>query len=344
MPIESTARTRFFAGALVAAALSLSAAPVWADDKTDACDAAASARFDADRPTAATPVDLAKIDSAKAIAACEAAVAAAPTDRRQIYQLGRAYLAAKTYPKALDAFKKASDMGSAMAMSDLASMNEAGLGTPKDANAARSLSEKAADAGNAQAQFNLAVMLIGGKGGAKDYTKARALLEKAATAKLPKALFRLGYMQELGLGGPVELEKARINYVACSNDPTPGIGQPVCQRRLGFLLETGKLGRTDPTAAKILFEKAAASGDIDSMRALGQVYEKGAGVPKDYAKARDYYEKAAAKGDSGAMRLIAGLYEKGLGVPRDANAARQWLDKAKSAAETEKALKDAGAE
>jgi TPR repeat protein len=44
------------------------------------------------------------------------------------------------------------------------------------------------------------------------------------------------------------------------------------------------------------------------------------------------------------MKLMAGLYEKGLGVPKDANQARQWLEKAKTAAETEKALREAGAE
>ncbi|MFX6254437.1 hypothetical protein ABTF84_19935, partial [Acinetobacter baumannii] len=85
-------------------------------------------------------------------------------------------------------------------------------------------------AGNPQAEFNLAVMLMAGKGGAKDLPKARLLLEKAVAAQVPKAAGRLGFMQELGAGGPVELEKARANYVLCSNDPTPKVGQPVCQR------------------------------------------------------------------------------------------------------------------
>lgn len=345
MPFQMTARTSVLAGLAIAAGVSLAAMSVArADEKIDACDAAAAAKFDKDRPSAVTPVELSKIDVAKATSACEAAVAANSSERRVVYELGRTYLAAKDYPKAYENFKKASDMGSAMATSDLASMTELGLGTTKDPAAARTLSEKAADAGNPQAEFNLAVMLMAGKGGAKDLPKARLLLEKAVATQVPKAAGRLGFMQELGAGGPVELEKARANYVLCANDPTPKVGQPVCQRRLGFLLETGKLGRTDPTAAKILFEKSAASGDVDSLRALGQVYELGKGVPKDYAKAREFYEKAAAKGDSGAMKLMAGLYEKGLGVPKDTNQARQWLEKAKTAAETEKALREAGAE
>jgi TPR repeat protein len=314
--------------------------PAAAGETSDACDAAAAARFDTDRPASVTPVALAKIDGTKAQAACEASVAATPTDRRQVYELGRVYLAAKNYPKALESFKRASDLGSAIATSDLASMIEAGLGTAKDPAAARALAEKAATAGNPQAQFNLAVMYEIGAGGMKDLTKARALLDKAAKAGVPKAAARLGYQQELGIGGPADPTSARISYIACMNEPEPGAYQSLCQRRLGFLQATGKLGKPDFTAARILFEKSSANGDIVSLRALGQLYEMGKGVPVDFAKARDFYEKAAAKGDAGAMRQLAIMYEKGLGVPRDGAKARSWTEQSKTAIETEKALKD----
>jgi TPR repeat protein len=340
-----TARTAIVAGFALAALVSIvNAAPARADDKSTACDTAAAARFDQDRPTGVTPVELDKIDVAKAQAACEASVAANSGDRRQIYQLGRVYLAAKDYPKALDNFKKASDAGSAMATSDLASMTMAGLGMAKDPAAARALSEKAAASGNAQAQFNLGVMYQQGHGGARDYVKSRGLMEKAAAAGVPKAYFRLGFQQELGMGGPADMQKARASYLACSNEPTPGSYQPMCQRRLGFMIDTGKLGKADPVAAKILFERAAEAGDVDSLRALGQVYEMGKGVPRDYAKARDYYEKGAAKGDAGSMSQLAGLYERGLGVPRDAAKAKNWLEKSKAAEDTQKALMSSSGE
>jgi TPR repeat protein len=340
-----TARMAAIAGFAISAVIALIGPhAAAAEDLTAACDTAAGARFDQDRPPSVPPVDLAGIDVAKATTACQASAAATPSDRRQIYQLGRAYLAAKDYAKAFDAFKKASDLGSAMAMSDLATMTEAGLGTTRDPVAARALAEKSASAGNAQGIFVFALMNANGHGGPKDLVKARTLMERAAEAGVPKARFQFGYAAELGLGGPVDLQKARTAYVACSNEPTPGSSQAVCQRRLGFLMATGKFGRPDFTAAKILFDKAANTGDVDATRALGQLYERGDGVPKDYAKAREYYEKAAAKGDSGAMRLLAGIYERGEGVPRDAAAAKSWNDRAKAAGDTEKALKDAGTE
>jgi TPR repeat protein len=314
------------------------AGPARADDKTDACDAAAAAQFDQDRPSAIKPVLLDKIDAAKAQAACEASVAANPTDRRQIYELGRAYLAAKDYPKAIDSFKKASDLGSAMATSDLASVHSAGLGTPKDPAAARALAEKAAAAGNALAEFDLGVMYQLGHGGPKDLAKARGLVEKAAAAGVAKAYFRLGYLDEMGAGGPADFAGAKTNYAKCIDQPVPNPDQAVCERRLGFLYETGKLGAIDAKAAFDLFQKSAALGDADSLRALGQVYAMGRGVPRDYVKARAYFEKAAAKGDPVAMRELATIYDRGLGVPRDAAKGKDWTDQSKAAEETQKAL------
>jgi len=335
-------RRTAIAGLALCGALALIPSPARADGALDACDALAAARFDQERPANVTPVDLPQIDGAKARPACEAAVAAVPAERRAIYELGRVQLAAKDYAAAFDSFKKASDLGSAMATADLATMYDLGIGRAKDPVTARGLAQKAADAGNPLAAFNLAVMVQSGRGGPKDPAKARGLLEKATAAGVPRAFARLGYAQELGIGGPIDLQKAKATYTTCANDPTPGVGQPLCQRRLGFLYDTGALGRGDPTAAKLLFEKAAAGGDIEALRALGQVYEMGKGVHPDYAKARDYYEKAAAKGDAGAMRLLGLLYERGLGVPRDAAKAKSWADKAKTAADTEQALKEAG--
>jgi len=330
---------------LVVAAFALSlvgsivaAGPARADEKTDACDAAAAAQFDQDRPASVTPVGLDKIDAAKAQSACEAAVAANPADRRLIYELGRAYLAAKDYPKALDLFKKASDLGSAMATSDLANMYIVGLGTTKDLAKARALSEKAANAGNMDAAFNLGVMYQKGHGGPKDFTKARDLFEKAAAAGVAKAYFRLGYLEEMGGGGPASYDAAKANYVKCSEAALPAPQQAVCERRLGFLYDTGKFGRIDGKAAFDLFQKAAAKGDVESLRALGQVYEMGRGVPRDYVMAREFFEKAAAKGDPDAMQKLAEIYERGLGVPRDPAKGKYWLDQSKAAADTEKAL------
>src|ERR1700730_14238579 len=63
------------------------------------CDRLAAIDVDPDRPSSIPGIPVNAIDAAAAVPACEAAVVVAGEDRRIIFQLGRAYGAAKLYEK-----------------------------------------------------------------------------------------------------------------------------------------------------------------------------------------------------------------------------------------------------
>ena len=73
-------------------------------------------------------------------------------------------------------------------------------------------------------------------------------------------------------------------------------------------------------------ERAAASGDVHSLRLLGAVYEGlEAGAPQpDPALARNYYRRAAEAGDRDAGWMLARLLRNGSGGPADAAEALLW--------------------
>ena len=61
---------------------------------------------------------------------------------------------------------------------------------------------------------------------------------------------------------------------------------------------------------------------------LGMFYLNGHGVKQDYAQARSWFEKAAAQGDVSSMRMLGNIYVEGLGVPKNLQQARAWYEKA----------------
>ena len=84
-----------------------------AQDETGAalaeCDRAAASDIDPERPTSVSGVLLRAVDP-QAVSVCEAAVKAAPGNRRLIFQLGRAYEAAKEYEKARAQYARSDEL------------------------------------------------------------------------------------------------------------------------------------------------------------------------------------------------------------------------------------------
>lgn len=73
-------------------------------------------------------------------------------------------------------------------------------------------------------------------------------------------------------------------------------------------------------------QRAAAHGDVQSLRILGAVYEGlEAGAPRpDPALARNYYRRAAEAGDRDAGWMLARLLRNGSGGPADLAEALRW--------------------
>jgi TPR repeat protein len=69
----------------------------------------------------------------------------------------------------------------------------------------------------------------------------------------------------------------------------------------------GTGGPKDDTAARALFEKAAAQNHVQALDWMGAFVLSGRGGPQDTAAAKAYYEKAAALGNEDARAALERL-------------------------------------
>src|SRR5438128_3190556 len=224
------------------------------------CDRLAADPSDPDKPADVKGVSqVATGDIATAIKYC---AVAGKTQRRAMYQLGRAYASSGQMPEAIAAWRKAADKGSSSAMVELGVAYGTGSGVARDEAQARKLFEKAAQAGNPRGVSNLAA--LGGTGGAApaDPAQARALLGKAAETNA-EAQYQLGVMLSEGTGGAKDDVTARALFEKAAAQNHPG-----ALERMGAFAQEGRGGDKDVTAAKAYYEKAAALGNEDAKVAL----------------------------------------------------------------------------
>ena len=104
------------------------------------------------------------------------------------------------YTEAARWYRKAADQGFAGAQYKLGVMYQNGRGVPLDFAEAMKWHRKAADQGDASAQVNLGVMYKQGLGVSQDYAGALKWYRKAADQGDATAQFNLGTMYELGQG------------------------------------------------------------------------------------------------------------------------------------------------
>jgi uncharacterized protein len=231
------------------------------------CDRLAADPTDPDKPADVKgAADIAPSDVATAIKFCKIA---APSSRRALFQLGRAYAANGQLAEAIAAYRKAIDKGSTAAMVELGILYAAGSGVAKDEAQARALFERAAAAGNPRGVTRLTALSGGGGAGAgppADPAQARAMLMKAAEQNSAEAQYQLGVMYAEGTGGP-----------------------------------------KDDVAARAMFEKAAAQGHAEALDWLGSFVLSGRGGPQDTKAAKGYYEQAAALGNEDAKAALKRL-------------------------------------
>lgn len=227
------------------------------------CDRVAADPSDPDKPADVKGMaEIAASDIATAIRFCKQA---APSSRRAMFALGRAYAANRQTGEAIAAWRKAADKGSSAAMVELGVAYATGAGVAKDEAQARKLFEKAAQAGNPRGVSNLAA--LGGAGGAApaDPAQARALLGKAAETNA-EAQYQLGLMLSEGTGGAKDDVAARALFEKAAAQNHPG-----ALERMGAFAQEGRGGPRDKDAAKAYYERAAALGDEDAKKALERI-------------------------------------------------------------------------
>lgn len=323
------------------------------------CDQAAASPLDKNRPADVAGVVPDKIEPKIAIPACEAALKAAPNDPRIMFQLGRAYFAAKAYESARTQYAKADEIGYPLAANNLASIYGDGLGVVADGPRSMTLLEKAANGGVGLAMNNLGVKYLNGSGVSKDAIFARAWFRKGAEAGNIDAMNEYGVMVYNGLGGSKDLSEARRWFRKAADD-----GNIYALRNYGDMLKDGEGGEKNLIEARQVLQKAAIAGNRDAAYSFGVMLRdgeggvqnenearhwlgraaeadhdtamnyyawmllKGVGGAKDEAEARRWFQKGAAKGDHYSMTTYGWMLNNGHGGPADRTAAKLWYEKA----------------
>jgi uncharacterized protein len=222
------------------------------------CDRLAADPADPDKPADVKGVaQVAASDIATSIKYC---AVAGKTQRRAMYQLGRAYASSGQMTEAIAAWRKAADKGSTSAMVELGVAYGTGTGVARDEAQARKLFERAAEAGNPRGVSNLAA--LGGGGTPADPARSRELLGRAAETNA-EAQYQLGVMLSEGSGGQKDDAGARAMF-----EKAAAQNHPAALERMGAFAAEGRGGPKDSTAAKSYYERAAALGDEDAKKAL----------------------------------------------------------------------------
>jgi TPR repeat protein len=119
---------------------------------------------------------------------------------------------------------------------------------------------KAADKGSSSAMVELGVLYGTGAGVARDEAQARKLFERAAQAGNPRGVSNLA-----ALGGGASSDPARGRELLSKAAET----NAEAQYQLGMMLAEGNGGARDDTAARALFEKAAAQNHPGALERMG---------------------------------------------------------------------------
>ena len=293
---------------------------------TLACDLAAASPTEKSRPFGVPGVFLASIDPKIAIPACQEAAAAAPENPQTLFQLGRAYAAAKANESARAYVQKASDLGYPPAQASLAVFYAFGVGelARNDEEALR-LSKLAADQGDGLGHNNIGFFYEFGRGGLpKDDNAAAQHYKLAAEAGEPRGQHNVGRFHQTGRGGleADERQAARLFKLAAEQRYAPA------EVNLGFFYETGRggLAKDDGEAVR-LYQRAAEQGNALGQHNLGFMYETGrGGLPKDDREAVRLYQRAAEQRSASGRHELGRFYQFGRGglAPDDREAARLY--------------------
>jgi TPR repeat protein/ABC-type uncharacterized transport system substrate-binding protein len=317
---------RVGAAAALTFVLVLPAFPQDQQDATLACDRAAASPTDKNRPFGVPAVFFASIDPQVAIPACQEAAAAAPENPRILFQLGRAYTAAKAYEAARAYFQKASDLGYPPAQANLGTFYAIGRGgLARDDEEALRLSRLAADQGDGLGHNNIGFFYESGRGGLpKDDNAAAQHYKFAAEAGEAWGQYNVGRFYQAGRGGLIanDREAARLYKLAADQRHAPA------EVNLGFFYETGRGGLPeDDREALGLYQRAAAQGNAAGQNNVGRFYLNGrGGLPQSDDDAVRLYRLAAEQGNAFAQSNLGFLYETGRGPLRldEAEAARLY--------------------
>ena len=183
-----------------------------------------------------------------------------------IYRFG--YGVKRNYERAIDYYRRASDLGDGGAAFNVATFYLKGEGVKRDFKEARRWLALSADRGCADALYQIGCLYFNGTSVDQDYREAMTWFERAAEKRYLPALVNIGYMMSNGLG--------------CVKDPALGVqwylhaamyGSADAMRNLGGCYSTGNGVDKDKAEALKWYKKAAIAGDEASKKYLQRIGE-----------------------------------------------------------------------
>ena len=245
-----------YAGILLAAAALLAPMAARAETDVETCDHLAAYPDDPDKPAGvAGNYHIPRPDVGAAVKACKAATSADGVPRRIWFELGRAYEFNHQAAEALQAYRKAIDMGSTSAMVGIGGMYAHGSGVKANPAEARKWIERAAAAGDPTGMANLGAIYGSGMGVPVDFAKSRAWYTKAAAANSSEAMFQLGMMTEDGDGGPKDDAAAKGWF-----EKAAALNHAGALELLGAYAEAGRAGPKDQGGGNRLLQESGRAG------------------------------------------------------------------------------------
>jgi len=230
-------------------------------------------------------VDMHSVDAAKAVPACQAAVAAAPEEGRLRYALGRALQRSGDQAGALDAYQRAAERGYPIAENLVGLMYQ----NARQVETAAQWIERAASHGYLPAQTIIATFYLQGVGVPKDSAKGVEWLRKAAGQNYPMAETSLSALYLKGDAGVTKDEAQAYQWAKKAADQNYGPAQML----MGEIYLNGSgAAKKDEKAAFAWYLKAADQGIPPAEAQVGAMYHAGVGVARDDAKAVDWLQKA----------------------------------------------------
>jgi uncharacterized protein len=226
---------------------------------------------------------------------------------------------------ALTWYKKAAQLGSLDAETDIALLYANGKGVPRDSAQAVVWFRRAADGGDPSAQYNLALMYERGEGVPRDYHEAVRWFSAAADQNLIPPLLALA---EISIQPPSPTLPTNVNKAVDYYQKAAGLGSAAAEVALGTIFSKGMQGKVDYAQAAGWYTKAAQQGEPDGQFALGVSYALGHGVPVDYAQARRWLAAGAGQGQVEAQYDLAIICEQGNGAPPDRDQAAHYYQMA----------------
>ena len=222
--------------------------------------------------------------------------------------------------------------GNADAQNNIGYMYQKGMETEQNFDKALEWYQKAASKGDKSALKNIGTMYYEGIGVKTDCAEALKWFEQAEKHNDSSATSSIDEIKKdpkcrAALPANTSASLSEIYGSSKASDDTETADDAFAQYQLAASHDDGGNKQIDYVKAKYWYEKSAAQGNLDALRALGFMYEKGKGMPVDYLKAIEIYTEAANKGDKFSHSNLWWMYSQGVGVKPNKKIADEWLEK-----------------